>query len=176
MMHNRRYLLLMACALLPSTAHASKSESQSLAPKDSNALRSVQPSHHLWNDQKRSKSYAKTSTKPHGQRVTSAQDELTQRANPAHPANGQPPAALRNSADPSQPAQTLGAGGAKHTTVHRPMSNALPIRPPDVGSPGSMSQNSVRHQSPDPGALGGSAGSNSTSTASINGTAVHHRP
>jgi hypothetical protein len=177
MTRHRQFLLLIACALLAGAVHGLQPESQSAASKSSNAPRSVRQSHQVVNEQKKQQPYTKTGAIPHQQQVTSRQGQPPQRSIPPQPANGSPSDVLRNSSNPSQPAQTRGFGVAKHAPLQTPsVVDALPIRPPGLGSPGAMSQKDVRHHSPNPSVLGGAASSKPTNTASISGSAVHHRP
>jgi len=176
MTHNHQFLLLIACALLAGTSHALQPESQSAASKVSDAPLNVQQTHHVVNDKKKPQPYTKTGAKPHNQQVTS-EGQSTQRRSPPQSANGQSQAVSGNSASPSKPAQSRGAGIAKHAVSRTPpVGDALPVRPPVVGSPGAMSQNDTRHHGPNLSELGGVASSKAAATATINGSAAHHRP
>jgi len=171
MTYNRRFLLLIACALLAGAAHALQPDSKSAASKSSNASRNMQQSHHVVNNKIKPQPYTKTGAKQYSDAVS------TQLSTSPQAANGQPPAVLGNSASPSQPAQIRGAGVAKHAVLRTPpVGDALPIRPPGLESTGAMSHNDMRHHGPNPSAFGGVASSKGTNAASINGSAVHHRP
>jgi hypothetical protein len=53
---------------------------------------------------------------------------------------------------------------------------ALPVRTPSVARPAVPLPNNVRHRSPNPAVVGGSAYSHSRNTAAINGTSIRRKP
>jgi len=76
-----------------------------------------------------------------------------------------------------QPGSNKSGGVAKgglipSETVH----NALPVRAPSVVRPTVPLLNNVRHRSPNPAVVGGSADSHSRNTAAINGTSIRRKP
>ena len=177
MTRNRQFSLLMACALLAGTGHASRPESQSAASRGSDAPRNVRQTRQVVNDKKKPQPYTKTGAKPHNPQVTSKQGQSTQRPIPSPPKNAPSPAVSEYSASPSQPVLSHGVGVAKSALLQTPpVGDALPTRPPSVGASGAVPQNDVRHHGPNPSAIGGAASSKATNMASISGSTVRHRP
>jgi hypothetical protein len=73
-----------------------------------------------------------------------------------------------------QPGSNKSGGAAVGGLIpHETVNNALPVRTPSVVRPTVPALNNVRHRSPNPAVVGGSAPSHSSNTGAINGTRMN---
>lgn len=96
---------------------------------------------------------------------------------PSQAPNRQEHSASGNAMDRREPGSDKSVGAAKGGLVQKEtVNNALRIQPRSVARPVGPSIENVRHRTPNPAVVGGSANSTTKNTGAINGTRMNRKP